>query len=65
MTELFVLRTVTLAAFQIGRIPDKNYLTVWDLRFGMSNKKFFALTVCFGACRCYTEGLYSCMCDFE
>jgi hypothetical protein len=38
MSELFVLRTITVGAFEIGRISDKNYFTVWDLRFGMNNR---------------------------
>jgi hypothetical protein len=50
---LFVLRTRTLGAFEIGRISDKNYyyrlgFMVWD-----EQEELFVVNVCYGgACRC-------------
>lgn len=38
MSELYLLRTVTVGVFEIGRISDKNYFTVWDSRFGMNHR---------------------------
>jgi hypothetical protein len=33
-----VIIYITVGAFEIGGISDKNYFTVWGLRFGMNKK---------------------------